>query len=112
MSCRAPFQPDDQYEQLRRPNAGGAGGVAMPGLEQQAHLFGEYAGGAQGYGQVAGNYQQQLPIQAQAQTLSDLSKLSATASIFVPRGVAPPQQQPQQLDWIGSAERLISVFSF
>ncbi|XP_016930388.2 polyadenylate-binding protein-interacting protein 1 [Drosophila suzukii] len=96
MSCRAPFQPDDQYEQLRRPNAGGAGGVAMPGLEQQAHLFGEYAGGAQGYGQVAGNYQQQLPIQAQAQTLSDLSKLSATASIFVPRGVAPPQQQPQQ----------------
>jgi len=31
MSCRAPFQPDDQYEQLRRPNAGGAGGVALAG---------------------------------------------------------------------------------
>ncbi|XP_070068611.1 polyadenylate-binding protein-interacting protein 1 isoform X3 [Drosophila takahashii] len=92
MSCRAPFQPDDQYEQLRRPNAGGAGGVAMPGLEQQAHLFGDYAG-AQGYGQVGGGYQQQQQLPVQAQTLSDLSKLSAAATIFIPRAAAPPQQQ-------------------
>ncbi|XP_017078806.1 polyadenylate-binding protein-interacting protein 1 [Drosophila eugracilis] len=87
MSCRAPFQPDDQYEQLRRPNASGSVGVAMPGLEQQAHLFGDF-GGAQGYAQVAGSYQ--------AQALSDLSKLSPSASIFVPRAAGPPQQQQQQ----------------
>ncbi|XP_052839559.1 polyadenylate-binding protein-interacting protein 1 isoform X3 [Drosophila gunungcola] len=97
MSCRAPFQPEDQYEQLRRPNVGGAGsgGVAMPGLEQQAaHLFGEY-GQAYGQAQVSGvgvGYQQQMPVQA---IQPDLSKLSATASVFVPRGVAPPQQQQQ-----------------
>ncbi|XP_016988817.1 polyadenylate-binding protein-interacting protein 1 isoform X2 [Drosophila rhopaloa] len=109
MSCRAPFQPDDQYEQMRRPNVGaGSGGVAMPGLEQQAHLFGEY-GQAYGQAQVAGGYQQQLPvqaIQAQAQTLSDLSKLSPAASVFVPRGVAPPQQQQsrhQQYQQAGGA---------
>ncbi|XP_017049735.1 polyadenylate-binding protein-interacting protein 1 [Drosophila ficusphila] len=98
MSCRAPFQPDDQYEQLRRPNAGGTGGVGMPGLEQQAHLFGDY-GGAQGYGQaqVAGGYQQQMPVQA---------KLSASASVFIPQGSAPQQQQQarhQQYQQAGGA---------
>ncbi|XP_039479800.1 polyadenylate-binding protein-interacting protein 1 isoform X2 [Drosophila santomea] len=103
MSCRAPFQPDDQYEQLRRPNVGGSGGVAMPGLEQQAHLFGEYAG-AQAYGQVVGNFPVQA-MQAQAQTLSDASNLSATATIFIPRQAAPPQQQSrhQQYQQAGGA---------
>nr|NP_001246380.2 Poly(A) binding protein interacting protein 1, isoform E [Drosophila melanogaster]AFH08133.2 Poly(A) binding protein interacting protein 1, isoform E [Drosophila melanogaster] len=103
MSCRAPFQPDDQYEQLRRPNVGGAGGVAMPGLDQQAHLFGEYAG-AQAYGQVVGNFPVQA-MQPQAQTLSDASNLSATATIFIPRGAAPPQQQSrhQQYQQAGGA---------
>ncbi|EDW48231.1 polyadenylate-binding protein-interacting protein 1 [Drosophila sechellia] len=103
MSCRAPFQPDDQYEQLRRPNVGGAGGVAMPGLDQQAHLFGEFAG-AQAYGQVVGNFPVQA-MPAQAQTLSDASNLSATATIFIPRGAAPPQQQSrhQQYQQAGGA---------
>ncbi|XP_017108580.2 polyadenylate-binding protein-interacting protein 1 isoform X2 [Drosophila bipectinata] len=91
MECRAPFQPDDQYEQLRRPNAGGPVGGGMP-LDQQAHLYEYGAGARQAYAQVqdyqavASGYQQPIPAQA---------KLSAAASIFVPRGGAPPHQRHQ-----------------
>ncbi|XP_033234309.1 polyadenylate-binding protein-interacting protein 1 isoform X3 [Drosophila pseudoobscura] len=114
MSCRAPFQSEDKYEPLRRPNPGGnaaatglAHAAAIP-LDQQAHLFNDY-GGAAGYtqseyapGQAVGY------AQAQAQALSELasgfdgsSKLSAAATVFIPRAVVPPQphsrhQQYQQ----------------
>ncbi|SPP74794.1 polyadenylate-binding protein-interacting protein 1 isoform X1 [Drosophila guanche] len=108
MSCRATFQPEDQYEQLRRPNPGGnaaaAGlphGAAIP-IEQQAHLFNDY-GGAAGYAQseYAGG-QAVGYAQAPAQALSELasgfdgsSKLSAAATIFIPRAVAPQQRHQQ-----------------
>ncbi|KAH8402371.1 hypothetical protein KR009_011604 [Drosophila setifemur] len=98
MQCRATFQPEDQYEQLRRPNAGGStgAGAGVVPLEQQALLFNEYGAGAaagQAYGQVqdfqpvaGASYQQQAAA-------TDLFKLSPAASVFVPRG---PLQQPQQ----------------
>ncbi|XP_068145622.1 polyadenylate-binding protein-interacting protein 1 isoform X4 [Drosophila tropicalis] len=98
MSCRAPFQPEDQYEQLRRPNPG-AGPNGVP-LEQQtaaaAHLFSEYGAGAVGYapspygagpGPSLGGYPAVSP------SMSDYgqSKLSATATIFVPNTVGNNQ---------------------
>ncbi|EDW74439.2 uncharacterized protein Dwil_GK21392 [Drosophila willistoni] len=101
MSCRAPFQPEDQYEQLRRPNPG-AGPNGVP-LEQQtaaaAHLFSEYGAGAVGYapspygagpGPSIGGYPAVSP------SMSDYgqSKLSATASIFVPNTVGNNQAIP------------------
>ncbi|KAH8234282.1 hypothetical protein KR038_006261 [Drosophila bunnanda] len=112
MSCRAPFQPDDQYEQLRRPNASG-GSVSVAGviptgaglpLDQQAHLFNDYeaaAVAAQGYvqaqdyaaGPAVAGYQHQ--VQAQGQVHPDQFKLSASASVFVPQRAGPPPQQQQ-----------------
>ncbi|EDW32395.1 GL11609 [Drosophila persimilis] len=113
MSCRAPFQSEDKYEPLRRPNPGGnaaatglAHAAAIP-LDQQAHLFNDY--GAAGYAQSEYAPGQAVGYaQAQAQALSELasgfdgsSKLSAAATVFIPRAVAPPQphsrhQQYQQ----------------
>ncbi|KAH8284531.1 hypothetical protein KR018_003348 [Drosophila ironensis] len=113
MACRAPFQPEEPYEQLRRPNPGGGGGggggsagvgvgagvgvLSLDPQQQAALLFNEYGAAAAVYGQgqdfqpVAGAaYQPGMGGQG------DLQKLSAAATIFVPRGGAPHQQQQQQ----------------
>ncbi|KAM8714136.1 hypothetical protein ACLKA7_014307 [Drosophila subpalustris] len=88
MSCRAPFDTEEQYKQLRRPNPGpGAAGPQLAAgipLEQQAHAFHDfvYAGYAAG---PAVNYAApptQPPTDGQHRYAP--SKLSVTANVFVP----------------------------
>ncbi|XP_064535841.1 polyadenylate-binding protein-interacting protein 1 isoform X3 [Drosophila montana] len=118
MSCRAPFQPEEQYEQLRRPNPGPGAAIpiapqlstALP-LEQQAHLFNEFA--SVGYAPaafapgppVSFAAPSQAPIMADVASGFGQSKLSASATVFIPnqssnsnigkRGPPPQQQQYQ-----------------
>ncbi|XP_030557696.1 polyadenylate-binding protein-interacting protein 1 isoform X1 [Drosophila novamexicana] len=118
MSCRAPFQPEEKYEQLRRPNPGPGAAIpiapqlatALP-LEQQAHLFNEFA--SVGYAPaafapgppVSFAAPSQAPIMADVASGFGHSKLSASATVFIPnqssnsnigkRGPPPQQQQYQ-----------------
>ncbi|XP_030372922.1 polyadenylate-binding protein-interacting protein 1 isoform X2 [Scaptodrosophila lebanonensis] len=125
MSCRATFQPDDQYESLRRPNLDAAAGSSTAGapshlaslpMEPHAQLYGDFAAPgsvayqASGYApSPAVGYpnpivQAQVPLVAEVAGGYSQSKLSASATAFVPNQAAnvggkrgPTQQQlPQQ----------------
>ncbi|EDV98504.1 polyadenylate-binding protein-interacting protein 1 isoform X2 [Drosophila grimshawi] len=114
-SCRATFQPEDQYEQLRPPNPGPGAPIpaapqhtgAIP-LEQQAHMFNEFA--SVGYAPAA--YVAGPPLSFAAPSQPPImggdvassfgqSKLSASATVFVPNQPSnsnmgkrgPPPQQ-------------------
>ncbi|KAH8299706.1 hypothetical protein KR044_005000 [Drosophila immigrans] len=109
MSCRAPFEPEDQYKQLRRPNPGAGAApqlsAAMP-LDQPAHAFHDFAVNV-GYGPTgyaAGpvvSYAAPLQPPNEVQSRYMPSKLSVTANVFVPtntmdKRVPAPQQHQQQ----------------
>ncbi|KAH8384632.1 hypothetical protein KR093_003776 [Drosophila rubida] len=107
MSCRAPFEPEEQYKQLRRPNPGAGAApqlsAGMP-LDQSAHAFHDFVNVGYGpTGYAAGpavNYAvpSQLPSEVQNRCMP--SKLSVTANTFVPKTtdkqVTAPQYQQQQ----------------
>ncbi|XP_062132965.1 polyadenylate-binding protein-interacting protein 1 isoform X3 [Drosophila sulfurigaster albostrigata] len=108
MSCRAPFEPEDQYKQLRRPNPGAGSApqmsAAMQPLDQPAfHDFVNVGYGPTGGPYAAGpalNYAatSQPPNDMQNRYTNMPSKLSVTANVFVPNTMdkrVPAQQQQQ-----------------
>ncbi|KAH8405799.1 hypothetical protein KR215_009279 [Drosophila sulfurigaster] len=108
MSCRAPFEPEDQYKQLRRPNPGAGSApqmsAAMQPLDQPAfHDFVNVGYGPTGGPYAAGpalNYAatSQPPNDMQNRYTNMPSKLSVTANVFVPNTMdkrLPAQQQQQ-----------------
>ncbi|XP_017865714.1 PREDICTED: polyadenylate-binding protein-interacting protein 1 isoform X2 [Drosophila arizonae] len=95
MSCRAPFQPDEQYEQLRRPNLGPSAAIPIapqlaPTMPLEQHLFNEFT--PVGYAPAA--FTPGPPViyaaPSQAQIMGDVasgfghSKLSASAAEYIP----------------------------
>ncbi|XP_023171127.1 polyadenylate-binding protein-interacting protein 1 isoform X4 [Drosophila hydei] len=116
MSCRASFQEDEEYEQLRRPNPGPGAVIPIvpqlaPTLPLEQHLFNEFA--PVGYAPAAFTpgppviyaAPSQPPIMADLASGFGHSKLSASAAEYIPnqsnntnmgkRG-PPPHQQPYQ----------------
>lgn len=114
MSCRAPFQPDEQYEQLRRPNPGPGSAIPItpqlaPTMPLEQHLFNEFT--PVGYAPAA--FTPGPPViyaaPSHAPIMGDLasgfghSKLSASAAEYIPNqakntnmGQREPPPQPYQ----------------
>ncbi|XP_023171125.1 polyadenylate-binding protein-interacting protein 1 isoform X2 [Drosophila hydei] len=95
MSCRASFQEDEEYEQLRRPNPGPGAVIPIvpqlaPTLPLEQHLFNEFA--PVGYAPAAFTpgppviyaAPSQPPIMADLASGFGHSKLSASAAEYIP----------------------------